>query len=299
MTFRSNRGIMILIFVIILLLLVFISSFILKDEADKSLKRLLDRLDARIAEGLGDYTAIVTETPVNEDGTLNEQLSAVNLYAKRGRSSLWCRYLVGGELLPNGNRRGAPVMSIPDNWPHPEIEDVLQRAINMLPGNYLVRDGKQVWPFAKGPKWDDLAGRIWFGRDRLFISTRGAKVRLLEDVNRPDLVGVYSEGHRQLKRIEHIYWIDPNRDDMPVERLSCDYSADGKTVERKFFTEYISYSQLSDGRWYPAHWQMTSEHRERPGKSCRKYYMNFSTDMKLDKSWFTNPEERTRSSIDK
>ena len=311
MAFCDNRRIAILICIIIISLLAFISIFIFNlhqnevfqhsgdvNQADKTLKEVLDRLDARIAEGLGDYTAIITETPVNEDGTLNKQLSAVNLYAQSGQASLWCRYLVGDELLPNGRRRNAPTMSIPKNWPQPEIEDVLQQAINMLPSEYLVRDGNQVWPFAKGQKWDDLAGRIWFGREQLLVNTRGAKAKLLKDVNRPDLTGLYVEGHIN-KRIEQTYWIDPNRDDMPVELLSHDYSEDGKTVVVKLLTEYIDYAQLSDGRWYPAHWQMTSEVGKQARKSCREYYLNISTEIKLDEIWFTNPEGRLQSSVNK
>jgi len=112
------------------------------------------------------------------------------------------------------------------------------------------------------------------------------------------LTGLYVEGHINScnsplsKRIEQTYWIDPNRDDMPVELLSHDYSEDGKTVELKLLTEYIDYAQLSDCRWYPAYWQMTIEAGKQPRKSCRKFYLIISTDMKLDVLWFKNPEER-------
>jgi hypothetical protein len=264
----------------------------------------LDRLDARIAKGLGDYVAIKTETPVNKDGTLNKQLSAINLYAQSGKANLWCRYLVGGKFLPNGNRRNAPTMSVPVNWPQPKIEDVLQQAINMSPSEYFINDGKQRWPHNKTPT-RNLVGEIWFGRKQFLLNTKGAKAKLLKDINRPDLIGLYTEGYINScdsllsQRIEYTCWIDPNRDDMLVERLSHDYSTDGKTVDLKIFTEYIDYAQLSDGRWYPAHWQMTIEAGKQPRKSCRKFYLNISTDIKLDELWFTDPVWRLQSSTSK
>jgi hypothetical protein len=164
----------------------------------------------------------------------------------------------------------------------------------MLPSEYFVSDGEQVWPHAKAKKID-LAEEIWFGREQLLLNTRKARAKLLKDIDRPDLIGLYTEGHiyrcdsPSSQRIEQILWIDPNRDDTPVEMLSLDYGVDGKTVELKLLTECIDYVQLPDGRWYPTHWRMTTEVGKQPRKSYREFYLHIFVGMKLDETWFTNP----------
>lgn len=268
------------------------------------IRTVLDRLDNKISQGFGDYVAIKTETPVNKDGTLDEAHGALHFYSQSESASLWCRYLVGDEFLPNGRRRGAPVMGVPKGWPLPNVEVVLQQVRNRQPSEYFVSNGEQVWPTTM-PKVS-LPKQIWFGLEQLLLNNRlrkKTKVKLLEDINRPGLVGLYAEGHilscdsPRRQRIEQILWIDPERDDMPVERLSRDYKQDGKTVELKLLTKYLDYAQLSDGRWYPRHWRMTTEIGEQQRKSCREFHLQIFAGMKLDESWFTNPEGQVTNNI--
>jgi len=274
------------------------------------LKTVLDKLDNRISQGFGDFTAIETETPENEDGTLNEKLGAIHLYAQSGRASLWCRYLVGDQFLPNGKQRHSPVMSVPEGWPDPNMEDVLRKVKIIQASEYFVSDGEHQWPTTM-PKIS-LPEEIWFGRKKLLLNTRRpffhphrTKAKLLEDINRPGLISLYVEGYidrcdfRQRQRIEQTRWIDPNCDDMPVETQSIDYKPDRKTVEFRFLTRYLNYAQLSDGRWYPKHWRMTTEIGVQQRKSCQQSHLQIFAGMKLYESCFTNPEQQVTNNLGK
>jgi len=275
------------------------------------LRTVLDRLDGRVSQGFGDFTAIKTETPVNKDRTIDKEHSALNLYSQNESASLWCRYLVGDQFLPNGKRRGAPIISVPKGWPEPDIDDILEHVRNKRPSKFYVSNGEQVW-FLNMPK-ASLSKEIWLGREQLLLNgcrampilsklaykirRKKAKAKLLDDINHPSLVGLYVKGHffsccpRELKQIKQFLWIDPERDDMPVETLSCDYGSDAKTIELKLLTKYLDYAQLSDGRWYPTRWQMTYEVHNRPDKYCLEFHLQLFADMKLDKSWFTDPNK--------
>lgn len=281
------------------------------------LKTVLDRLDDRISQGFGDFTAIKTETPVNKDGSLDKEHSALNLYSQNDSASLWRRYLVGEQFLPNGKQRGAPTISVPKGWPDPDIDDILEQVRSKRPSEFYVSNGDQIWPLNM-PK-ASLPKEIWLGREQLLLNEframpilsklaykirrKKGKAKLLEDINRPGLVGLYAEGYiprcdsPRRQRIEQILWIDPERDDMPVETLSRDYSQDEKTVKLKFLTKYLDYTQLSDSRWYPTRWQMTTEVHNRPDKDCREFHLQLFAEMKLDKSWFTDPDKRFANRI--
>lgn len=261
------------------------------------MKEILDRLDDRISRGFGDFTAIQTEIPIDENGLLDTDHSALYLMAQNGRARLWCRYLVGEQFLQNGRRRAVPTMNVPKDWPHPNIEDVMQEARSKMPSEYIVSDGQEVWPFRMSEP--SLSREIWFGREGLLLNTPGAKAQLLRDASQKDLIGVHAEGHlyrddfENLQLIEHTCWFAPEQDDMPVKILIGHYGQDGKTVVVKITVDYCDYTQLSDGRWYPIRWRQSIEGGQR--RKCNEFCMQIFQEVKLDKSWFADPQERLKS----
>lgn len=261
-----------------------------------SSKQILDRLDARIV-GFGDYVAVETQTLVDEDGALDARQSSVQLYAQVGKKNLWCRYLVGDQFHPtSGRRRGAPVMSVPKGWPCPELQDLLHQAKTSVPSEYAVTDGKEFWSnVTKSPI--SLAEQIWWGRK--LVRTFGRRPKLITDVNRPDLVGLYVQTSMLTcptgrQKVEQVLWLDPNRDDGPVETLSRDYSPDGKTIEFECVTKCTDSLQLPDGRWYP-HCRTITRNSRSKGKIVtypEKAYLRIFPKMELDSTWFTDPNDR-------
>jgi hypothetical protein len=267
------------------------------EELDESPKPILNRLDGRIAEGFGDYVAVATETHVRDGGQLNPDLAALNIYARNGKAALWVRYLAGESILPNGRPRAAEVMSLPEGWPLPALENIIERAKATKPGDYTVTDGKLTWP-KQGLRCVDLAETIWRGRGLLLLHNPGAKARLLADVNRPDLVGIYAEGlvqqcdSRRFQRTEQLIWIDPGRDDVPVETFARDYGPDGETVVTEFSTKYLDYGQLPDGKWYPNCWRQTTRSRVRDQfrDYTQQFHLRLYPGTKLHSGWFCDPQ---------
>jgi hypothetical protein len=272
------------------------------ESTDGSVDEVLDRLDGRIDGTFGDHAAIVTETPLNDDGTLNEWLGVIDLYARSNRSSLWFRYLVGDTVHPDGLQRRAPVLPIPAGWPEPKIDDFLRQVKNLTPQEYYATDGKQAWPVSKGPK-RDLAEEIWRGRRNLLIGAPRPVIMLIKDPGRPDLLGIYAEGciwtgiGDQFQRVEQVCWLNSDRDDMPVETLLRDYAPDGKTVALKTTIEYMSHAQLPSGKWYPSRWIQTTT--VRTGQGRREFRLQIFEGMRLEESWFVDPQGRATTNAAK
>ena len=261
---------------------------------DGSVSDVADRLDDRISKNLGNYVALVTEAPIGEDGTPNERQSTLRLYAKNGESSLWCRYLVGDCSYPNGTPRPASVMSVPIGWPNPVIEDIIQRARKVLPSEYYITNGERTWPHDKMPR-RDLADEMWPGRERLLLSAPGARATLITDIDRPELLGIYTERRILLRedtcqRVEEVFWIATDRDDVPVETLSRDYAADGETVQFEVVTNYFCHARLSNHMWYPSNWR-TMTKSANGGRDHRESHLQLFDGMILDNSWFVDPKQ--------
>ena len=250
--------------------------------AKNSPKKILDRLDNRISKGFGDYTAIKTVTW--------DKGRTLGLYCQYGKASLWYGYMVADPLLPKSSQPNTSSMSTPKNWPKPDLKDVLQHSKGNKPDRYYVTDGEHVWSANANKGMASLPNEIWFGTKTPLFLIPGTKVKLTEDINRPGLIGICVEKHfprcdyEQQMLIELIISIEPERDDMPVEILVCRYDTDEKILKSKSHTKYLDYAQLPNGKWYPTRWQGISNF----GKN--KQYLQIFQDMKLDKSWFNNPE---------
>jgi hypothetical protein len=143
-----------------------------------------------------------------------------------------------------------------------------------------------------------LVDKIWLGNRR--HHGPGTKIELISRDDEPNQIGLriefdsYAEPSVK-QRHEEYYWFDSERDDMPTERISRDYSPGSQAIENEFHTVYLGYSKLLDGRWYPSKWRVTSVSNFQDGtshKSTREYHLYINDDMELEKDWFANPPEK-------
>ena len=143
------------------------------------------------------------------------------------------------------------------------------------------------------------AEHIWPSRATSSLGGSDVRGQLLQDKEHPKLLGIHVEqspvatAEVHTNRSEKITWIDPARDDMPVEKTWRLYGRDQKTVSTETRTEYLDYARLPNGQWYPTRWRETTIQtlRKRPPvTSISQYNLQFIPDMHLDDAWFTPPK---------
>ena len=157
-----------------------------------------------------------------------------------------------------------------------------------------------------GQIWPSPQLRMWYGPS--------AKVELLSDNKHPGQVGLrvktYSHPTPKSKQLqETILWLDPARDDVPVEKIRRTYEKDNKTVKREYISRYMGYAQLPSGQWYPTQWQVTSgicqdvsrgqSHNRGFVKGTRQYNLRIFPNVKLGEEWFTDPSEKWKAAVNK
>ncbi len=294
-------------------------------------RTIMDRLEKRIEKGLGDYVAVLTVSNVQSDGTLSNQRGILRLFGSNQGRFVSNQYRVGRPANTE-DRTFFSLMGMPEGWPKPDVKKVLKRTRNAMPVMFFVMDGRRAWSgfyntkthsYVGGDKelphldmipWkaeNVLVGQIWPSPWRWY--GLGTKVELLNDKNHPNQTGLrvrtYSYPTPKTKQLsETTIWLDPARDDMPVEKISRTYEKDNKTVKREYITRYLSYAQLPNGQWYPTRWKTTSglyrgmgqdrvQNRGRL-RSTREYNLQIFPNMKLEGEWFTNPAEKFKMKKD-
>jgi hypothetical protein len=266
---------------------------------------ILERLDRRI-RGFGDYFAVKTETPLNEDGTSDLDYCAVSLHIQSNQAWLWSRYLVGVDHYSPQNPRKS-VMETPDTWPVLDLDKVLERLKTASPANYHIYDGRNFYSnTTQMPGRGDIEQVVNAVKDRFHLTREiwltgrdygpGTKMELVESNGVSGQIGLRIEygSHMSplvMQRREVFYWFDPGRDDMPVKKFSRDHMANGQTGEDGFHTVYLDYAQLPDGRWFPTRWQIYTG-TEDSRKSIREFQLTLLTDFEIEADWFKPPAER-------
>ena len=274
---------------------------------------ILGRLENRVVQGFGNYTAVLTESIVTKDQNLKEK--ALSLFAQKDNASLYTRYPLS---------KSSPISEkmIIEKWPIPAIDDILSQAKDgVLPEIFFVSNGlkashgmyektsasyRGLGEIVDGNKIDlntirfGLSAKVWPSQYNIGFDRREfeEKVTLLHDENRPQEIGLHFESTSSestvagggIGRIETICWIDPARDDLIVEKDEKFYSPDSKTINFEQHTQYIDYSQIN-GQWYPTCWQTTFTHFS-DGKlmpnATIEYNLFIYSDITLDDWWFTD-----------
>lgn len=267
------------------------------------LREVLDRLNNRIASSLGDYVAVVTETIPQGPAVPRTQPDTINLYAQAGSAWLWCQYPIAGTEPVQGS---GTAVNRPEGWPSPDVAGVAAQLRGVRPARYLVCDGRQSWnEFGSDPLRDEshmmasraafsLAGLIWPNGMRFASLT--PDTQLLKDEQHPGLVGLkITPALRDFRhgdvRSEQVYWFDPARNDVLVEKTEKNTGPDGNWLEMR--TRCSAYAQLPGGLWYPVQWSTgeffgPSTDNAYPTRTHR-YQLQMVPGMKLDPEWFTPP----------
>lgn len=277
-------------------------------------ENVLERLRSRIAD-FNHYVALMTQTEINDDGTLKDSCT-LHLFAQNGDAWLVNRYPVGTISYRNKPEIVVPsIKETPENLLSFDIISVLDRIKHAHLWGYYVFDGENFCSNEANPNFPEgvdkaqkrrtydsiqadmgLLRNIWFGQERYGHET---KIKLIKREDKLGEIGLHIEYYSYpppyKSRQEKYYWFDSQRDDMPVERLYRKYLEDGKTVEYEIHTIYLEYSQIPDGRWYPARWSTTTTdfNKDDGYKDTQEYQLTIHTDIELEEDWFVHPNQTT------
>ncbi len=264
------------------------------------------RLEARIRKGFGDGIAVLTASAPDKPRGL------LTIFATQGEKMLTLQYRAGTpNKAPGGCGSFCSPEGLPEGWPRPGLEEVRRIMDTAKPVQYFVLDGTQAWVgwYNSGEKAyskqhfppshlarfpnslqaeQGLAGRIWPSPQMRMWFGPQTKVEVLHDAKRDNQIGLCVETmssptQNTKQRNMSIFWLDPARDDMPVEKVHKTLSANGKTSKRKDITRYLDYAQLPNGQWYPTRWQTV-----RDGKSG-EYILQIFPGAILSNEWFAQP----------
>ncbi|MCK4626470.1 MAG: hypothetical protein KAV00_14220, partial [Phycisphaerae bacterium] len=234
---------------------------------------VLHRLVEKVEKGFGNHVAVMTRSRVLPGGKLDTDRGRLRIFARNGAKWTSYRYRVGTPpVLPKGWARpnveeffSPPVL--PKGWPRPNVKEVLKQTHNATAIHYFIMDGRKIWAddiyHSKSKSYQrvkfpgswranqTVAGQIWPGP--------GVKTKLISDKKRPKQIGLrrkmFLQNPKEPKgvgqRQETILWLDPARDDLPVEKTWRIYGRDSKKVATEVRTTFLEFARLPNGQWYP------------------------------------------------
>jgi hypothetical protein len=276
------------------------------------------RLENKSNDGFGDYAAVETWVEVNDDGTQESSRASAWLYGRKGNKTVKAQFLFGDRRDARG-RIDDVKPPRPAGWPAPELGTLLAAVEGRAPASFTATDGRTVWTGNEGRPSTGLnegtilphlvhrsllSSTLWPDRGTLGLFGTDTKVELIGDVMRPGIVGVQIErlafvGNRKGEQVQRkeweIRWIDPAKDDLPVETHSRAYAPDGATLDTEWHSTYGDYLQTAGGQWYPS--TATRVIRSRlPGGSERtateKTHLRVFSGKTLDDAWFGDLAQR-------
>jgi hypothetical protein len=286
----------------------------LKDD----LKGLMTRLDQRPIKGFGDYVALLAGYRQDDAGKVAADFGSVTLFAAKGDKWLANEY----RLVATSRPRPENVLKeLPPNWPAPDVAKLLPALFAGKATQYFIMDGDHGWagwyqeganpyPGARVITAKErnmllseiaLASKFWPTSFNTGIGASGTTADLLRDAARPGLVGLH------YKRVpigqsgityssENTWWLDPARDDMPIETTLSSTETGQPKPESVTHTRYDKFAQLPNGQWYPTQWREDRTTRnsrtEKESSSTGYYRLQIVSTLKLDDNWFTDPRTR-------
>lgn len=277
---------------------------------------LFERLEKRYEKGFGDFVALESEMDVDHPDKPDRE-GAVIVYAAQGRKWFRQRFLVGRKQYGPGQPRDVAVEPL-DTWPPSDCKVVLDRLRDALPSDFTVSDGKTVWQGGGASRRDyysralegrmeqtipfdraqmSLPGIIWPTRTRMGLSGADAKASLLTDQKKQlGKTGLHVEQYlfnldttKQLDVSD--FWLDPSRDDMPIECTTVQYEKDGKSIGSSSTTNFLDWKQLPNGQWYPTRWtsDFTMNDSGRSVHSKQAFELVMCPGLQLADEWFADP----------
>jgi hypothetical protein len=273
---------------------------------------VLDRFDDRCQQGFGNFVAVLTTSDLT-DGQVRRKKS-IELFSSKGAKLLYASYLLEKEEPADWNPSSD--MKTVTNWPVPDIDEVIELGRDILPCQLYVSDGTRacrIHYFKRKPgsyqvqeivdkqkvtsmdSYLSLSYKFWPMHLRQKVSqadnggTVVSELTLLADAGRPQQIGLRNDVIDRLNRMEIIYWIDPARDDMPVETIARMFDKSHESITRERHTRYFDYAGVRENQWYPTRWQETnmfySDENSR-AIGITEHNLRIFPDMELDDWWF-------------
>ncbi len=272
---------------------------------------ILDRFDRYNMDGFGDFVGVLTETDHRKEWGTKKMF--LYLYAQEGQKLLYSIYGLNEADYPD-----SPMREIA-NWPKVDVRDVLKLARKTIPLMYYATDGTTAWSgrfdngkdaknrmveqaylLEKHPPSHEyfLVHHFWRNRDAFFLYGYGPKADTITDKDHPGLIGLrlregdYSTNPKDRNRQERICWVDPKRNDVPVQTIIRGERFNGEqTVSlTRFDTRYLEYARLPNGRWYPTYWKYDASREDLSAKTKggfgREFHLQVVPNMKLDADWY-------------
>jgi hypothetical protein len=140
-----------------------------------------------------------------------------------------------------------------------------------------------------------LPGHLWPTRAELDVYGTETKAEVIMSPERKGLVALrvetrieVSDSPRKQRRVT-TYWMDPMKDDMPVETLRQSYKADGQILAEETRIVYQDPVQAKNGRWYPSKWVQTiKKHGGKELNQMTEVHLKVWSDRQLGKEWFAD-----------
>ncbi|MHC4282523.1 MAG: hypothetical protein ACYSWZ_06095 [Planctomycetota bacterium] len=273
---------------------------------------VLDRFDDRCRKGFGNFVAVLTTSDLASGQ--DRRKKSIELFSSKGTNLLYASYLLEKEERADWNPSSE--MSSVTNWPMPDIDEVIELGRDILPCQLYVSDGSracrihyfkaktgsyQVQEIADKQKvtsmdsYLSLPYKLWPRHLRQKVShadyggTVVSELTLLGDAERPQQIGLHNDVIDRFNHMEIIYWIDPARDDMPVETIARMFDKSHESITEERHTRYFDYASVRENQWYPTRWQKTnmdySDENSRTS-GITEYSLRIFPDMELDDWWF-------------
>lgn len=292
------------------------------DDTNADIERLLDQLDRRASafDCFGDFVAIEATLVLLPDGNTSAP-TELRVWGRASRQNVFAGFWAGKASI-------APDLWKLTGWPTPDVETLLQIARLARPVKYAVVDdsGKVVTRFydadqqkyRQGQRTDvreatlfTLPGMLWPGRHMINLQHGGrvkSRLSLLHDPHRPTLIGLCiaetwpASQSQELGgppneagwRTVYINWLDPARENLPVDRIRQTIAADGGVYYEQRCDNY-EFTQVESGRWYPTSWHLTGSQRvdgELTPQMWRLVRLTLIPGRRLEPDWFTPAAER-------
>ncbi len=292
---------------------------VLDSRPTQAVDELFARLEQRFQNGFGDFVAVETETQEGDDGKLEQGHGAVSLYATAGKAWLMERFLFGDRTDVQG-KVTVHRPALPPGWPTPALNDVLAAVKDWnggkgwAPSEYAVSDGVKAWAdMGPGPKTLQgeeasfyrkhytLPGHLWRTREAIGLFGADGKASLLADKDRPTLIALRTEqmtNGRDMKwqKDASTYWIDPARNDVPVETLLQIYQPvveagnSPPRIENEIHTIRTRFEKTGNGTWYPSEWRTSfTQHGQTESVSGEQNHLQVWGGKTLPPEWFNPP----------
>jgi hypothetical protein len=309
------------------------TSKLIKDDAT-DLRSLEDRLQQHNRADWGDFVLV----------ECNEQKSANYVAHRQGQLTITAReagqggkgtkayyaiYLLVPELELFGGK-GYPV-----GWPTPKLADVTAAMVSARPVRLDATDGNAAWEGETGgpgplgrlmllhlkPSTPAIAvahanflSFLWPYVGEL-APGRGTRVaEVMRDPAHAGLLVLHLDQTSPFRfnngpanyRNDAYYWLDPSRDDLPVETVIYSNSSGGEKLDDTTHSVYLEFARAGDGRWYPSHWQSRTLRPPTPAtpamplpnvdEGYREYWRQIFQPGKLQETWYGDPNARMMGS---